>query len=41
MKVIPKLLGNILVKLGKFPIAIGENESVLEKVNEVKQTVRF
>ena len=36
MKMIPRLLGNVLVKMGKFPIAVGDNEKVLNKVNEVK-----
>jgi len=41
MKQIPKLLGNILNKINKFPIAMGENEKVEEKVKEIKSTVRF
>lgn len=41
MKVIPKLLGNVLVKIGKFPIAVGENESIASKIAEVKGTVRY
>jgi len=41
MKVIPKLLGNVLVKIGKFPLAVGENETIVNKVAEVKGTVRF
>jgi len=41
MKQIPRLLGNILNKINKFPFAIGENEKVLDKVNETKATVRF
>jgi len=36
MKVIPKLLGNVLVKIGKFPIAVGENETIASKIDEVK-----
>jgi len=32
MKQIPKLLGNVLVKIGKFPVSCGENENVNEKV---------
>jgi len=41
MKLIPRLLGNILVKIGKFPLTIQENEKVEEKVKELKNTVRF
>ncbi|KAM3136019.1 hypothetical protein pb186bvf_011824 [Paramecium bursaria] len=41
LKILPRLLGNILVKIGKFPIAIPENEIVSNKVNETKATVRF
>lgn len=41
MKQIPRLLGNVLVKMGKFPVSIAENESVETKVQEMKQTVRF
>jgi len=41
MKQIPKLLGNILNKINKFPLAMGENEKVEEKVKEIKSTVRF
>jgi len=41
MKQIPKLMGNTLNKIGKFPVAIGENEKVEEKLKEIKSTVRF
>jgi len=41
MKQIPKLLGNILNKINKFPLPIGENEKVTDKVKEIKSTVRF
>jgi len=41
MKQLPKLLGNTLNKIGKFPFSIGENEKVEEKVKEIKGTVRF
>ena len=40
-KQITKLLGNVLVKLNKFPIALSEGEKLLEKINEVKHTVKF
>ncbi|CAD8173266.1 unnamed protein product [Paramecium pentaurelia] len=41
MKVIPRLVGNVFTKIGKFPIAIPETESVGSKVNEVKSSVKF
>lgn len=40
-KQITKLLGNVLVKLNKFPVAMTEGEKLLEKINEVKHTVKF
>lgn len=36
-----KLLGNVLVKMGKFPIAMAEGEKLVDKVKEVKMTVKF
>ena len=41
MKQIPRLLGNVLVKIGKFPMIIAEQESVPDKVKEIRSTVRF
>ena len=41
MKMIPRLLGNVLVKMGKFPVQMTDNEQVVTKVAEVKGTVRF
>ena len=41
MKQIPRLLGNVLNKIGKFPVPITEAETVEEKVKEVKSTVKF
>lgn len=41
MRQIPKLLGNILNKINKFPIVIGDSEDVSSKIKEVKGTVRF
>ena len=41
MKKIPRLLGNVLVKIGKFPIMMAESETPVQKVAEVKQTVRY
>lgn len=40
-KQITKLLGNVLVKLNKFPIAMAEGEKLAEKINEVRYTVKF
>ena len=40
-KQVTKLLGNVLVKLGKFPIAMAEGEKLSDKINEVKHTVKF
>merc|ERR1712176_259135 len=41
MKQLNKLVGNVLTKIGKFPIQIAESENVADKVNEVKSLVRF
>jgi large subunit ribosomal protein L10Ae len=40
-KQVTKLLGNVLVKLGKFPIALAEGEKILPKIEEVRHTVKF
>jgi len=40
-KQVTKLLGNILVKLNKFPIALVEGEKLLPKIDEVRHTVKF
>jgi large subunit ribosomal protein L10Ae len=41
MKMIPRLLGNVLVKIGKFPLSLQEGENVVEKVAEIRSTVRY
>eukprot|EP01017_Pseudomicrothorax_dubius_P029679 TRINITY_DN362_c0_g5_i1.p1 TRINITY_DN362_c0_g5~~TRINITY_DN362_c0_g5_i1.p1 ORF type:complete len:216 (+),score=81.61 TRINITY_DN362_c0_g5_i1:76-723(+) len=41
IKNIQKLLGNTLNQIGKFPLVIRENDTVLEKVDEMRGTVRF
>ena len=41
MKKIPRLLGNVLVKIGKFPIMMTESEKPVEKVAECRANVRF
>ncbi len=40
-KQVTKLLGNILVKMNKFPIALAEGEKILPKIDEVRHTVKF
>eukprot|EP00053_Salpingoeca_punica_P023437 m.10068 g.10068 ORF g.10068 m.10068 type:complete len:217 (+) comp5118_c0_seq1:54-704(+) len=41
IKAIPKILGPGLNKAGKFPSLLTHEESLLEKVNEVKGTIKF
>jgi large subunit ribosomal protein L10Ae len=41
IKQIPKLLGNTLNKINKFPIVLGESEGVSDKVAEVRSTVKY
>ena len=36
MKKIPRLLGNVLVKIGKFPVMMAESENPADKVTEVR-----
>jgi large subunit ribosomal protein L10Ae len=36
-----KLLGNVLVKMNKFPISVAEGEKLIEKITELKHTVKF
>jgi large subunit ribosomal protein L10Ae len=40
-KQITKLLGNVLVKLDKYPITVVEGEKLPDKINEVKHTIKF
>ena len=40
-KQITKLLGNVLVKLNKFPIAMSEGENIVERIKETQHTVKF
>lgn len=40
-KQVNKLLGNVLVKWNRFPIALAEGEKILDKINEVKHSVKF
>jgi large subunit ribosomal protein L10Ae len=41
IKQIPRLLGPGLNKAGKFPTVLGNNDNVVEKVNEQKALVKF
>jgi len=41
VKQLTKLLGTILNKIGRFPIAITHNEPLARKIDEVKSSVRF
>lgn len=34
-------MGSVLVKLNKFPITLAEGERLTDKINEVKNTVKF
>lgn len=40
-KQVTKLLGNVLVKMGRFPINLMEGEKIASKMEELKQTVKF
>ena len=40
-KQVTKLLGNVLVKMVKFPIAVSEGEQLQTKIAEVRHTVKF
>jgi len=41
IKQIPRLLGPGLNKAGKFPTVLGNNENLVDKVNEQKSSVKF
>jgi len=41
IKKIPRLLGPGLNKAGKFPTALGNNENMVNKVEDVKASVKF
>jgi len=38
---IPRLLGPGLNKAGKFPAVLGNNDSIAEKIEQSKQSVKF
>merc|ERR1711903_72978 len=41
IKQIPRLLGPALNKAGKFPTLVTQGESLTDKANEVRSTVKF
>lgn len=41
MRQIPKLLGTVLNKIGKFPMVMLENENVEDKVKEVRGAIKW
>jgi len=41
IKKIPRILGPGLNKAGKFPSVLGNNDNILEKVNEQKASIKF
>jgi len=38
---IPRILGPGLSKAGKFPVALGPNEDIMKKIDELKKTIKF
>lgn len=36
-----KLLGNVLVKMGLFPVTLAEGEKITAKIDELRHTVKF
>lgn len=41
MKQLPRLVGPMLSKLGKFPVSVSHSDNLVDKVNEAKATVKF
>jgi len=41
IKKLPRILGPGLNKAGKFPAVLGNNDSIVEKVNEQKASIKF
>lgn len=41
IKQIPRILGPGLNKAGKFPAVLGNNDNIVDKVNEQKQSIKF
>jgi large subunit ribosomal protein L10Ae len=40
-KQVTKLLGNVLVKMGLYPVILAEGEKILSRVEELRHTVKF
>jgi len=40
-KQVTKLLGNVLVKMGLYPVILAEGEKIVSKIDELKHTVKF
>jgi large subunit ribosomal protein L10Ae len=40
-KQVTKLLGNVLVKMNRFPVTLAEGEKITSKIDELKNTVKF
>lgn len=40
-KQVTKLLGNVLVKMGLYPVILAEGEKIVSKIEELKHTVKF
>jgi large subunit ribosomal protein L10Ae len=40
-KQVTKLLGNVLVKMNRFPVNLAEGEKITDKLAELQQTVKF
>lgn len=40
-KQVTKLLGNVLVKMGLYPVILAEGEKITAKIDELKHTVKF
>lgn len=41
IKQLPRLVGPVLSKLGKFPVAVTHSDNLQDKVNEARSTVKF
>lgn len=41
VKQVNKILGNVLIKMKRFPVSMNEGDKVVNKIEELKHTVRF
>jgi large subunit ribosomal protein L10Ae len=41
IKKLPRLVGPSLSKLNKFPISVTHNDTLADKINEAKATIKF